>query len=170
MSKMRLYSGKQIDPLNMTVDDICIEDIAHSLSLQCRFGGHCSEFYSVAQHSICVSVHVAPKNAMWGLLHDASEAYLLDVITPLKESSAMAEYREAEKGIMRLIAKKFGLKRYPVEVKLIDFKALATEARDFGIDLDQDYPSKAFNHKLYPQNPQSAERSFFEWYDVVKNY
>ncbi len=81
----RLHSGHDIDPLNVKPADITIEDIAHGLSMTCRFAGQCRLYYSVAQHSVLVSTLVPESMALWGLLHDASEAYLGDIYGPLKQ-------------------------------------------------------------------------------------
>lgn len=78
MSIMITYSGLEFDPLNPTTDKINIEDIAHSLSMQCRYNGHVKRFYSVAEHCNIVSHNVRPKNALYGLLHDAAKAYTGD--------------------------------------------------------------------------------------------
>ena len=76
---MQTHSGIQFWPLDPRPEDILIEDIAHALSNQCRFAGHCCFHYSVAQHSVLVSENVPAQDAMWGLLHDAGEAYLVDL-------------------------------------------------------------------------------------------
>lgn len=78
------YTGKKVFPLYPTPQSLCIEDIAHSLSLTCRFAGHCSELYSVAQHCCLVSDLLDEPWKMAGLLHDAAEAYLGDVVSPIK--------------------------------------------------------------------------------------
>src|ERR1051326_5760594 len=78
------HTGKQFWPLDARVDEIDIEDIAHGLSHICRFGGHCRHFYSVAQHSVLVSRAVPLQLRMAGLLHDATEAYIGDMVRPLK--------------------------------------------------------------------------------------
>ncbi len=80
------YTGKQFYPLDPRPEDVCLEDIAHSLSNLCRFTGHTDtdRFYSVAQHSVICSTIVAPEAALLALLHDAAEAYLGDISRPLK--------------------------------------------------------------------------------------
>src|SRR5690242_11754504 len=83
---MQTYTGRRFWPLDPRVDDIDIGDIAHHLSLVCRFAGACREFYSVAQHCVGVSYVCDPKDALWGLLHDAAEAYVGDMVRPLKRS------------------------------------------------------------------------------------
>ena len=108
-STIGTFTGLRVDPLALTVDDIDIEDIAHALSMQCRFGGHVSQFYSVAQHSVAVSQNVPPGDALWGLLHDATEAYLVDIPRPLKRSPVFAAYRDLEAQLLTTIAKKFNL-------------------------------------------------------------
>src|ERR1700674_199080 len=77
-------------------EDVCIEDIAHSLSLLCRFTGHVKQFYSVGEHSVRVSYLCPPEYQLWGLLHDAGECYAGDVNRPLKYSPGMEAYREYE--------------------------------------------------------------------------
>lgn len=120
------FTGRAVYLIDPRPEEICIEDIAHGLAFQCRFNGHVSVFYSIASHSICVSQLVEPQYALQGLLHDATEAYLGDMVKPLKAS--MPEYREAEKRMWTVIAEKFGV---PVDihpsVKYADLVALATE-------------------------------------------
>lgn len=124
--KIRLHSGRYMDPFDPKPEDICIEDIAHGLSHQCRFGGHTQNFLSVAQHSIGVALLVSAEHKLAGLLHDASEAYLGDIPTPIKKR--LPEYMEAEDRLMRIIADKFGF-QYPLHqaVKEADRQALELE-------------------------------------------
>jgi hypothetical protein len=78
------YRSNQFDYENIEANHIDIDDIAHSLSMNCRFNGHCDKFYSVAEHSVNVSELVRPEWALAALLHDATEAYMPDVNKPLK--------------------------------------------------------------------------------------
>jgi hypothetical protein len=103
------FTGRTFSPLAPKSADIVIEDIAHALSHLCRFGGHVRSFYSVAQHAVLVSRAVPPQYALWGLLHDASEAYIVDVPTPLKTTEAMRGYRAVEAVMQRTIYQRFGL-------------------------------------------------------------
>lgn len=104
---IQTYTGKQFWPLDPQVEDIDIEDIAHSLSMQCRYGGHCKRFYSVAEHCAHVSDNVPAEDALWALLHDAAEAYLVDVPRPIKKH--LAGYKEIEANLMRVICQRFQL-------------------------------------------------------------
>ncbi len=109
--------------------DIYIDDIAWALSYTCRFGGHCRRFYSVAQHSVLVARACPPELRLQGLLHDAAEAYLGDVTSPLK--CLLPAYAGLEERLMKLIAKRFGLPwPFDDEVKRIDMGLLATEKRE----------------------------------------
>jgi hypothetical protein len=124
------FSGLQFWPLDPNPEKILVEDIAHALAHQCRFGGHASKFYSVAEHSVHVSQLCLPEHALWGLLHDASEAYLVDLPRPLKLLPEFAAYREAERQLQRAVAARFGLPEdQPVSVTEADDTMLGIEAR-----------------------------------------
>jgi hypothetical protein len=125
------YSGVRFWPLLPNPADIRIEDIAHALSNQCRFAGHAREFYSVAEHCVCVSQVCRPEHALWGLLHDASEAYLSDVPAPMKELPQFEAYRAAERSLQGTIAVRFGLStEQPRSVTEADRAVLGIEIRD----------------------------------------
>lgn len=125
---MQTFTGRQFWPIDPHADDVCIEDIAHALSMLCRFTGHCRVFYSVAEHSVFVSRLVPKELAMWGLLHDASEAYIADVGRPAKRF--LNGYEGIEDRIMRVVCGAFNLDgAMPVEVKRADNAMLAAEAR-----------------------------------------
>jgi hypothetical protein len=126
---LQTYSGRSLNPLAPRAADIVVEDIAHALSMQCRFGGHVRQFYSVAQHSFLVSKAVPAADALWALLHDASEAYLMDIPTPLKETGPLAGYRGVEAQLQRLIYQTFGLTGdEPASVRDADLALLLMEA------------------------------------------
>lgn len=123
---IRTATGKWFNCFKPDIETICIEDIAHSLSNQCRFGGHLPHFYSVAQHSILTATLVPEEHKLAALLHDASEAYLIDVPRPVKKH--LTNYHEIENTIMKLIAYKFGF-LWPLhkEVKTADELMLQKE-------------------------------------------
>jgi hypothetical protein len=126
MHWIQTFSGKQFDLLDPQPDMICIEDIAHALGNMPRFTGHTRVFYSVAQHSIQVSNLVNSEHAFVGLMHDAPEAYIGDMSSPLK--GLLRDYRRIERVIWLAIADKFGLPDdIPSEVKGADQIALRTE-------------------------------------------
>ena len=124
-------TGKQFWPLDPHPDEVCIEDIAHHLANQCRFAGACRAFYSVAQHSVLVSCAVPSEDQKWGLLHDAAEAYLQDLIRPIKAASALGEeYRKIEDLVLRAVCEQFGL---PVEEPLADVARAHEGLEAFGL-------------------------------------
>lgn len=122
------YTGKQFHILDPQQDEIDLYDIAHALSMQCRYTGHCESFYSVAEHSYIISLMVPKEDALAALLHDASEAYLTDVASPVKP--LLENYKAMEETIMRAIAEKFKFD-YPLPetVKRADRAQLKTEAK-----------------------------------------
>lgn len=166
---MRTFTGKNFYPHDPHPEDIVIEDIAHALSMMCRFNGHCNQFYSVAEHCILISDNVSKHNALWGLLHDASEAYISDIVRPAKNS--MPEYKRVEHNITVAVCKKFGLSlEMPEEVKLVDLLINGDEAEQLlphpwdralpklGVEIKALSPAKAkqefldrFN-KLFPSS------------------
>lgn len=127
--QIQTYTGRMVDPFNLAPDDICLEDIAHALSNLCRFGGHTSGFYSVAQHSVYASRLSPPPFRAWALLHDASEAYLHDISTPIKARPELAAYREAECRAQKSIAIRFDIPHSHLGiVKKVDAELLHFEA------------------------------------------
>jgi uncharacterized protein len=123
---IQLHNGAPFWPLDPRPEEIDIETIAHALSMLCRFGGHATRFYSVAEHSVYVSRMVPPVDALWALLHDATEAYLVDLPRPIK--GMLPGYKAAEDRLMGVIAERFGLTQdMPVSVKDADWRMLFTE-------------------------------------------
>jgi uncharacterized protein len=123
---MQTYTGRAFYPMDPRVEDIDPVDIAHALSMLCRYGGHVQTYFSVAEHCVLMSYAVSPENALWALLHDATEAYVGDMIRPLKQ--AMPAYRAAEDYLMRVICQRFGLDDVcPDEVQLADNRILRDE-------------------------------------------
>ena len=112
MSIMNTYTGRKFDPMRIKPKNICLEDIAHALSYLCRGGGQTLIFYSVAQH--CLNCAKEARARGWSermvlvcLLHDASEAYISDIIRPVK--AHLSNYLEIEEMIMNVIWEKFNL-------------------------------------------------------------
>lgn len=125
------YSGYRFHPLSPTAETIHMNDIAHALSQQGRFSGHTLRYYSVAQHCVLVSELSKGRAALAGLLHDAAEAYILDVPRPIKQLSIMSDYRKMDNAITKVIFKKYNVSFDKViqdQVKKADNAALYIEA------------------------------------------
>lgn len=160
---IRTFSGKKVWPLNPRVSDIDIKDILHALPNICRFTGHTREFYSVAQHSCLMYLAMAGSmyddmERKWALLHDASEAYLCDIARPVKQH--LAEYKEYEDRLMKVIAKAFNLEwPMPDSVKYFDNVLLATERRDLmngPVKILGDYDTTPLEQVIVPHPPKTA--------------
>jgi 5'-nucleotidase len=162
---IQTHSGRRFNPINPNPDAIVIQDIAHSLSMQCRFSGHCREFYSVAQHCVLVSHVCGPTDALWGLLHDASEAYLVDVPRPLKRSGKFQAYIDIEHVMQEAICRRFALPfQEPPNVKAADTILLATEARDLMSPLHSDWqqPVEPLPFKIEAWDHNKAKDMFMK--------
>ncbi|MBF0180285.1 MAG: phosphohydrolase [Magnetococcales bacterium] len=161
---IQTYTGLRFWPTDARPDEVEIRDVAHALAMLCRFNGHCRRFYSVAEHSVHVSRIVPPEDALWGLLHDASEAYLADLPRPLKR--LMPAYREREAALTRVIARRFGLpEAIPATVELADGVLLATEKA--ALMGPEPAPWEPLPPALDPAmirawDPLAAERAFLE--------
>lgn len=167
-------TGRGFPLINLSPDRIDLEDIAPALSRICRFGGHCREFYSVAQHSVHVSFLVPKKYRMEALLHDAAEAYTGDITTSWKHlMRALApEFHAKLLALEKTVAETLGV-TWPMStaVKFADHIALATEKRDLlpheewaWIDLPEPDPKT-----IVPMSPADAEIAFWgRYYDLVE--
>ncbi len=156
------YCGVKFYPYDPRPTDILLGDIAHHLSLLCRFNGAIRAFYSVGQHSVLVSQNVPKGLELWGLLHDASETYLGDMVRPLK--MGMPQYKEAELRVMQAIATRFGLTMpEPPEVKQADNLLLFTERRDLLIRQHQwSWEQAPLKKKIVPWSPVRTEAVFLK--------
>jgi 5'-deoxynucleotidase YfbR-like HD superfamily hydrolase len=189
---IRTFTGRKFWPLDPHADEIDIQDIAHSLSLQCQWTGHTYCHYSIAEHSLRVSllaekralefqhgqpghrIEFAREMALWGLLHDGSEAYLCDLPSPLKHVPEFGGlYKSYERRLMEAIAERFDLLPHmPTLVKDADKVLLNTEARDL-MDVD-DADAEEWRvsgarsfHTVYPLDPQQAEVLFMRRFDAL---
>jgi uncharacterized protein len=123
---IQTYSGLRFDVTNPLASAMTIMDIAMPLSRACRFGGHCLSFYSVAEHSVLAAEKAKPEHKMAVLMHDASEAYLVDIPRPIKH--LLLGYKHLEDDIMNTLAKKYGFQwPLPTEVIEIDARMLTDE-------------------------------------------
>ena len=165
---MQTYSGRQFWPVDPRAEDVFIEDIAHSLSMACRYAGHCLRFYSVAEHSVHLSRYVPEPFKLWALLHDASEAYLVDVPRPLKPS--LTGYAALERRVMDEVALRFGLGvLMPPEVKDADNRILIDESQQNMSPCVQPWnlPGEPLGVTLEYWSPEVAEAKFLAAFEEL---
>lgn len=174
---LETYTGMDIDVVNPDPTRIIIEDIAHALSNICRYGGHSSYFYSVGQHSIIVSREIerlgyGPGIQLYGLLHDASEAYICDIPRPTKKN--IIGYLEMETNMQNTIYKALDIEKPDTNitniVTIVDYEVLQYEARrlmkkhswakDNCIKIDADI-------KYMPM--KEVKKEFLKMYEKLKN-
>lgn len=177
---MQTYSGGPFDLLNPRPEDIRILDIAEALSKINRFAGHTKYPYSVAQHSILVSMFLDESGLeMDGLFHDAHEAYVNDITSPmkvaLKHVAGADLFARVEAPIRRAIARQFGLQEpIPADVHIADREALAVERRfvmhpptnvDWGV---YGIPPKGRDRVVLIQmRPEDARDAFIQRYQSL---
>jgi uncharacterized protein len=113
---LAIASSRWIDPFNMKPSDVDIDDIALALSHICRYNGHVARLYSVAEHSVRVASRIIdipgmanPNAQLAALLHDAPEAYIGDVVNPIKRHPSMQWYREIDDKLQDMIWFNFGV-------------------------------------------------------------
>lgn len=166
-------SGRKVHFLDPQPDELDIEDIAWALAQQCRFNGHCSQFYSVAEHSVAVS-RILPKHLrLAGLMHDASEAYLSDIPSPVKQF--LPDYFKIEQTVMDAIIRKFnlvGMNNPPI--KHADLQQLRTEAfyllpsrGDNWAMWDEWKPDVKHGFKPVGYDPDTACKRFMETFEYL---
>ena len=165
------FLGYTFKPLDPDFEKVRIQDIAHALSNQGRFSGHTRFRYSVAEHSVRVSELIEElghdrQDQLWGLLHDASEAYLVDLPTPLKSDPTIGDaYRAAEERLMQAIRQRFCLPAEPEIVRIADAALLTTEVRDLmhpGRDYWKKLTAKPLPGRIRPWGADVAEYEFLK--------
>ncbi|MFY9173838.1 MAG: phosphohydrolase [Peptococcia bacterium] len=169
------YTKVRFNPLRAKVEDIRIEDIAHSLSLMTRANGHCRHFYSVAQHSIaCCREAVArgytARVQLGCLLHDASESYISDITRPVKIN--LPEYVVIEKRLQNVIYERFGLDGLTAEelelIRNVDDTLLYYELEALmDLQILDEAPYKAMEHEFKEEDWRKVEQAFLSLYDRI---
>ncbi len=167
---IQTVSGNYFNFLHPHPDQFDIYDIAHALAHVCRFGGHTDHFYSVAQHSVLVSQAVPPEDALAGLLHDAAEAFLGDVPTPLK--MLLPDFKEIERKVEEVVFESLGISaELPPSVKKADLEVLAAEKRDLLKVSNHQWAVlqdvEPFHMEIHPMPPSFAKRYFIDRYKVL---
>lgn len=175
-NSIQTYSGAEFDIWESGPESINVEDIAHSLSLQCRYNGHIRMFYSVAEHSLILSGWILAQTgdrqlALEALLHDASEAYLCDIPRPFKVH--LKEYKLLEERVEKMIATKFALV-YPWSpmIKDADTRILLDEQKTLML-VQRPWPSstgcKPLGVRIRGLNPSEAKQAFLDAYRFLTN-
>ncbi len=163
-------SGNRFYPAVPCINEVAIEDIAQGLAYQCRFNGQTRTFYSVAQHSLIVASLVPVRLRLAALLHDAAEAYLGDMVKPLKDF--FPEFSEIEKKVMAIIGERFAVAAFDTPaIKRADLIALATEKRDLMPNSTEPWPSlqglQPMPKRILPMGPPEAKAIFLETYQQL---
>lgn len=174
---MTTFSGRRFWPLDPRPAEVDFRDIAHALSNICRYGGHARRFFSVAEHSTAGAGYFVrmgkPELAKMFLLHDGSEAYVGDIVRPLKPS--LSDYKEIETKVQRAILLRANLigdewdGELPEEVKEVDNRIVIDEARRLfnGAQLSNVEGTEALGVNISCLLPESAERQFLDLFRLL---
>lgn len=166
--------AKPFYPFDPRPEEIDITSIAWALSMQCRFNGHLTSFYSVAQHSVMVSRIVESEHPFdnklifRALMHDAHEAYVGDIVSPVKR--ALPEFYEIEDRVDRAICDKFNMEyKMPPCIKEADVIALVTESRDLqdGQSLEEEFGVKPLDMVIEPLSQADAYKNFMNRFNSL---
>lgn len=168
---METCGGKPVNPFHIRKEDVDIRTIAHSLSLICRYNGHCRAFFSVAEHCIRVAEVVAPEYKLAALLHDAAEAYWGDVIRPLKYNLPVIQ--EAEEKALKVVMSKFGVDfsgDVREAVRQADNIVGATEGRDLMYHVENwGKLPEPLEDKIVPVPSIHAEAAFLDHFEIYRS-
>lgn len=181
-SWIRTRSGGRFDPFNPRADDVVVEDVAHALANLCRFSGHTRQFYSVAQHCVLASMAVTEPDTrlkLGALCHDASEAYVVDIPSPIKKQSALQLYRDLEKQVMNevwwALMGTHTLSPEDPRIKQIDLRLCAAEAkqlmkgwREFPSFSDWEQAGGPLPIKIEPWSPKRSQGEFLRRYYMLR--
>jgi len=164
------HSGDYFSFSDPGVNYIQIEDIAHALSMICRFNGHVNKFYSVAEHCVLASWHVEKGYEYDALMHDSAEAFIGDIAKPLK--MMLPDFKKIEASVEEHLFQIFNVSiPLPKEVKEIDMILLATEQKLLMNNQDSWFHThgrKPLDINTIPcWNPGKAKHMFLKRYDEL---
>ena len=159
---MQTYTGRKFWPLDPRSEDFDIMDIAHALSLTCRFNGHCLRFYSVAEHSCHVHDAAPERLKTQALLHDAPEAYINDMVSPLKKD--MPEFKEVENRIFWQLAWTYNIpSNIDPLVHILDKAVVRDELVNMrNVPAEWNIPQRGIGAKIKLWSPARAEYEFLK--------
>jgi hypothetical protein len=170
VSFIQTYTGRAFWPLKPAAEALSIIDIAHALSNQCRYSGHVKFFYSVAQHCCLLAAHVSknhgtPEQCLQILMHDAAEAYLVDIPRPVKQF--MPQYRIWDKAINDTVRQWMGWADLPILdfQDDLDSRVIVDErAALLGGSLDWGHRMRPVGVHITKWTPEMAEKQFLLQY------
>lgn len=173
---MGTAAGGKFYPLDPRPEDVDILSVARGLAMTCRYGGQVRRYYCVAEHCWHVSNAVPSEYALEALLHDSSEAFIGDMIRPLKHQPEMAEFRRAEERIEDAIRARFGIvstSESRAAIKEIDNRILVNEITILSANPNQ-YLETPLLRDLQPLDvelmcwsPTAAEKMFLHRFEEL---
>lgn len=178
MPTITTYSGIRMNPVKPHIEDISIKDIAHALSLVCRGGGHVTHFYSVGQHSLACAAEAAARGCslrvqLGALLHDGSEAYMSDLVRPVKQQ--IPQYREIENRLIETVWAAF-IPGEPLdeeerrEIRCIDDDVMSWDMKILLRDeINQNYRNlkRPADHQFLPM--EDVEKAFLDKFSELRS-